>query len=366
MTLLFCYISIIEGGLISEVNLVYQMYNTLSKSDKMRFMQMLGMPPQMTEIINSSTMEEFLGKYRFHNGVCCPHCGLVDVKKNGKTKSGHQRFQCKGCGKSFTYATRTIFHGAKLPLDTYLRYVHCMMHGMTVRATAYECRISKNAAFFLSHKILDVLQEMQSKVKLDGIVEADETFFRISFKGNHSRSQFFSMPREPHMRGERSKKSGISLEKVCVPCAVNRDGKSIAQIANLGRASVRSISSVFGGRISPDAVLCTDKHNAYVGFAEREGINLLQLKSTQRVSGTLGIQHINGYHSQLKTFMERFHGVATKYLNNYLVWHNLRNYADGDFNFKESVWERHNAEAIYDDSKWTYMFRPPIPLPLAA
>lgn len=366
MTLLFCYISIIEGGLMSEVNLVYQMYNTLSKSDKMRFMQMLGMPPQMTEIIVSSTMEEFLGKYRFHEGVCCPHCGLVDVKKNGKTKTGHQRFQCKGCGKSFTYATRTIFHGAKLPLDTYLRYVHCMMHGMTVRATAYECRISKNAAFFLRHKILDALQEMQSKVKLDGIVEADETFFRISFKGNHSRSQFFSMPREPHMRGERSKKRGISLEKVCVPCAVNRDGKSIAQIANLGRASVRSISSVFGGRISPDAVLCTDKHNAYVGFAEREGINLLQLKSTQRVSGTLGIQHINGYHSQLKTFMERFHGVATKYLNNYLVWHNLRNYAEGDFNFKESVWERHNAEAIYDDSKWTYMFRPPIPLPLAA
>ena len=62
MTLLFCYISIIEGGLMSEVNLVYQMYNTLSKSDKMRFMQMLGMPPQMTEIIDSSTMEEFLGK----------------------------------------------------------------------------------------------------------------------------------------------------------------------------------------------------------------------------------------------------------------------------------------------------------------
>lgn len=351
---------------MSEVNVVYQMYNTLSKQDKMRFMQMLGMPTKMTEIIDSTTMEEFLDKYRFHDGVCCPHCGLVDVKKNGKTKTGHQRFQCKGCGKSFTYATRTIFHGAKLPLDTYLRYVHCMMHGMTVRATAYECRISKNAVFFLRHKILDALQEMQSKVKLDGIVEADETFFRISFKGNHSRSQFFSMPREPHMRGERSKKRGISLEKVCVPCAVNRDGKSIAQIANLGRASVRSISSVFGGRISPDAVLCTDKHNAYVGFAEREGINLLQLKSTQRVSGTLGIQHINGYHSQLKTFMERFHGVATKYLNNYLVWHNLRNYAEGDFNFKESVWERHNAEAIYDDSKWTYMFRPPIPLPLAA
>jgi transposase-like protein len=351
---------------MSEVNVVYQMYNTLSKQDKMRFMQMLGMPTKMTEIIDSTTMEEFLDKYRFHDGVFCPHCGLVDCKKNGKTKTGHQRFVCKGCGKTFTYATRTIFHGAKLDLKTYMKYVHCMMHGMTVRASAYECKISKNAAFFLRHKILDALQEMQAKVKLDGIVEADETFFRISFKGNHSNSERFSMPREPHLRGERAKKRGVSLEQVCVPCAVNRDGKSIAKIANLGRPSVAALSSVLGGRIAPDAVLCTDKLNSYVGFAEQEEINLLQLKSNRRTNGTLGIQHINGYHSQLKSFMVRFHGVATKYLNNYLVWHNLRNYAEGDFHLKESNWEKHNAVAIYDDSKWTYMDRPPIPLPLVA
>ena len=71
---------------MSEVNVVYQMYNTLSKQDKMRFMQMLGMPTKMTEIIDSTTMEEFLDKYRFHDGVFCPHCGLVDCKKNGNTK----------------------------------------------------------------------------------------------------------------------------------------------------------------------------------------------------------------------------------------------------------------------------------------
>ena len=352
---------------MSEVSVVMQMYQSLSPEEKAAFLRMLGLPPELTEIIDSETIEAFLAKHRFpHGEVCCVHCGNIDVKKNGRTRSGHQRFYCKGCHQSFTYATKTIFGGAKRPLDTYLRYVHCMILGLTVRDSAQECHISKSTSFFLRHKILDALQEMQRKVVLDGIVEGDETYFSISFKGNHSRSKRFVMPREPHMRGERSKKRGISLEKVCVPCAVNRDGKSIARIANLGRASVLSISSVFGGRISPDAVLCTDKHNAYVGFAEREGINLLQLKSTQRVSGPLGIQHINGYHSQLKTFMERFHGVATKYLNNYLVWHNLRNYAEGDFNFKESVWERHNAEAIYDDSKWTYMFRPPIPLPLAA
>ena len=42
------------------------------------------------------------------------------------------------------------------------------------------------------------------------------------------------------------------------------------------------------------------------------------------------------------------------------------NPAEGDFHLKESNWEKHNAVAIYDDSKWTYMDRPPIPLPLVA
>ena len=72
---------------MSEVNVVYQMYNTLSKQDKMRFMQMLGMPTKMTEIIDATGMEEFLDKYRFHDGVFCPRCGLAGCKKNGKTKT---------------------------------------------------------------------------------------------------------------------------------------------------------------------------------------------------------------------------------------------------------------------------------------
>ena len=106
--------------------------------------------------------------------------------------------------------------------------------------------------------------------------------------------------------------------------------------------------------------------NSYVPFAEHEGINVIQLKSNKRVDGMFNIQHINNYHSQLKKFMRIFNGVSTKYLPNYLVWNNLRNYAEGDKDFKESIWCKHNAEAVYDDSKWTYYQRPAIPLPLVA
>jgi len=32
------------------------------------------------------------------------------------------------------------------------------------------------------------------------------------------------------------------------------------------------------------------------------------------------IQHVNAYHKRLKQLMQRFHNVATKYLDNYLYW----------------------------------------------
>lgn len=34
---------------------------------------------------------------------CCPYCGSVDIKKKGKTASLSQRWQCKDCGKTFTF-----------------------------------------------------------------------------------------------------------------------------------------------------------------------------------------------------------------------------------------------------------------------
>lgn len=61
--------------------------------------------------------------------------------------------------------------------------------------------------------------------------------------------------------------------------------------------------------------------NSYVRFAKSKDIQLIQLKSGKEKRGIYNIQRINNYHSKLKKFMDNFNGVATKYLNNYLVWH---------------------------------------------
>ena len=43
----------------------------------------------------------------------------------------------------------------------------------------------------------------------------------------------------------------------------------------------------------------------------------------QRIRGAFHIQNVNAYDSRLKEWMIRFHGVATKYLHNYLGWRRL-------------------------------------------
>ena len=94
---------------------------------------------------------------------------------------------------------------------------------------------------------MDALQNMADDVTLDGIIEADETFFAISYKGNHSKSKTFAMPRKAHKRGHSTHIRGLSQEKVCVPCAVNRNGLSISKITNTGRVSTIDLHHIYDG-----------------------------------------------------------------------------------------------------------------------
>ena len=41
------------------------------------------------------------------------------------------------------------------------------------------------------------------------------------------------------------------------------------------------------------------------------------------LDGVFHIQNVNAYDSRLKNWIRRFHGVATKYLDNYLGWRRM-------------------------------------------
>jgi hypothetical protein len=46
----------------------------------------------------------------------------------------------------------------------------------------------------------------------------------------------------------------------------------------------------------------------------------VNLSAGVRVDGAWHVQNVNAYHSRLKTWVRKFNGVATRYLENYLGW----------------------------------------------
>ena len=290
------------------------------------------------ELGSGKTIEDFLICKRFENREACPLCGDARIVRNGHRKDGTQKFICRSCGRTFGITTNSITSGSKKELDVWSKYISCMLEGLTIEASAVKCNISKNTSFAWRHKILDALQNMAGEVHLAGVVEVDETFVALSYKGNHKHSKGFQMPRRSHKRGHDIHGNAKRSEHACVPCAVTRDGLSIAQVAKPGLIDSEMLSNFFKGRIAENSVVVADTNQIYTRFAEANKLALVGIKHGKGSEGIYNMGHINNYHSQMKKFINgRFNGVSTKYLNNYIVWHNFINWAKGSSEEKREI-----------------------------
>lgn len=252
-----------------------------------------------------------------NQGVVCPECGEVkSVVKYGFNSKGVQRYHCTDCNVTFTPLSYTFLANTKKDIQTWLEYVQCLIDGLSIRKAAERCRITIRTAFFWRHKLLDMLRQKLKRIKLHDIVEADDTFFRESFKGNEP------VGRDPYKRGTPASSPGLSKEQICVSTAIDRNGKVYGKISARGHASAKEIKKAIGSRIDKEAILCTDSDRAYSKFARDKHLEHIVINDHESVNGVYNIQHINSFHSRLKNFIRRFHGVSTKYLNNYLAWIN--------------------------------------------
>lgn len=296
-----------------DIDVLKQLFENLSDTGKQQF---------LSEITNSkATIQKVIQPREVKT---CPHCQSTHFVKNGKTNS-NQRYLCKACRKTFVEQTGTILFSMKKDISVLEKYVHCMIEKYPLRKCAEICDINLATAFAWRHKILDALQRMMEQVELDGVVQADETFTKISYKGNHKN---FNLPRPPHKRGTAATKRGLSKEQVCVPVGVNLNGLSIAKIANLGRPNVADLEKVLGGKIAQDSVFVTDSLRSYQKLSFDMGLNHIRIPRNKYKNGVFNIQTVNNYHKRLKDLIfGTFKGVATKYLNNYLVYHNFVNFA---------------------------------------
>ncbi|MGL2908076.1 IS1595 family transposase [Helicobacter pylori] len=316
----------------NELEIIKQLFNSLTETDKKAFLKTIKDKEKPT--IKTPIQKEIKE---------CPHCKSNQFVKNGK-KDNRQRFICKNCSKTFTLTNKTILFSTKKDIGVWKKFIHCMIEKYSLRKTAQICNIDITTAFYWRHKILDALQNIQNEVKLDGIVEADETYFPLSFKGHHRN---FKLPRLSKHRGTQATKRGLSKEQVCVTSGINLNGKSIAKVSNLGKPKIKDLEKVLSNKISKESVFVTDSFKAYLKLANDMELSHIRIPKKKYKLGSFNIQTINSYHSHLKDMIKhRFKGVATKYLDNYLVYHNFVNFAKESY--KEIILFEHiqNSECV--------------------
>ena len=87
------------------------------------------------------------------------------------------------------------------------------------------------------------------------------------------------------------------------------------------------------------------------------------VETGRHMHGGLGIQCVGAYHAHLKSMLEdRFRGVATKYLNNYIVWYNFVGHAKGTTSEKYTILANFIEKAPCNTRFRTISNRNPIPV----
>jgi len=243
----------------------------------------------------------------------CPHCGNSKIHK-WSIRSGLQRYRCVKCRKTFNSLTGTPLARLRKK-EKWLTYSKCLIDGVSVRKAALVCGVHFNTCFRWRHRFLKNTTEIKAEL-LTGIVEADETYFLKSNKGERNLS------RKARKRGNKEKPSVTDNKYVCV--FISRDRKAYIYDKIFKNFNSSELSNVYAERILKDSLFCSDNKSVYKKFTKENNITHGCLDVTKGVvikRRMIHIHNINLYHINLKKWMCRFNGVATKYLENYISWY---------------------------------------------
>lgn len=304
-----------------------------SSIDELAYLSELANNYAFTKIYGVSDFEDILKQRYLEDWLKCPHCSSINYCSNGHYNTSTEnvkRYRCNECGKNFTSKQNSIISNSNLSFFNWMRLINCLYNGYSIEKTARICKISTKTVHDNRQKLFYALKLLDDEVQLAGNVVIDETYFPVSYKGNHSKNEDFVMPRPAHKRGGENHEKGLGNNVVCVACALDESGNSVARITGLGAPNFYELIKTFDNCIHKDNVSCiySDKEKALKSFAESKEIPIKQkiagykLEENKYTTETYEIernlQRINSYHSRLKTFLRKFSGISTKLMSGYL------------------------------------------------
>ena len=121
--------------------------------------------------------EEWIVKQRWARGVCCPHCGSLNVQTGCQHKTMPFRCRERICAKRFSTKTGTVMEGSKIGYQDWIVAAFLVMTSLKSVSSMKLHRdlgITQKSAWFLAQRLRAALSE-DSKL-FSGPVEVDETY----------------------------------------------------------------------------------------------------------------------------------------------------------------------------------------------
>jgi len=237
----------------------------------------------------------------------CPRCRCEYVTKAG-VHNGRQVYKCKNCKYQFRETAKSlVYHLHKYPLI--LDYLKCMLEGKSLRACASEVGISLPTSFRWRHKILSAIQGLEGGINFSGITEADELLLQYSEKGRRYKSP-----------EEKEQAMKTVHPNVAVLVVTDREGNLLFKHTGENKVQNSQIKEELKRRVSENNLICFKPNDEFKqAVMESPSKKVIVRRKTKG----LAIYSVNVAEKKITNFlvwMMRFRGVATKYLQNYLMW----------------------------------------------
>lgn len=275
--------------------------------------------------INELTLIDILKDKKVND---CPYCNTNNFIKYGKYK-GLQRFKCinKNCKKTFSQKTNSIFSYSKKPLNLWIKYLILMNNGMSLRSCSSILGINLATSFYWRHKIL-ITQAPNNYNVLKDYIEISKIVIKENFKGDKKAKYY-------------------NKENIFIACAMDSNKSIISKAISRRSMSLAAINKNFSQNIDKSSIISAYNDRYFDIYAQKHNKSLFPL-SPQVISNViqqlnlnnlitsnfLPIKNLNNtlpsnsifihkFSLNIKKWLVRFRGVATKYLENYLNWYIL-------------------------------------------
>lgn len=269
----------------------------------------------------------YFEQLRWPDGPVCAHCGNADgmriykVTPNPEKKIRAGLYKCAECLQGFTVTVGTVMEDSHIPLNKWLIGFYMMCASKTqVSALQLQRQLeigSYRSAWFMCHRIRFALQDIMPTDKLDGIIEADETYVGGVKRGMGRR---------------------YTGNKTAVVSLVERGGRVRSQVVN--KVTGEALGKLLKQHVAETAHLNTDEAPVYrklgKAFASHDVVNHSREEYARRdTSGRLATTNTaEGFFGNAKRSLDgTHHQVSAKHLPLYLAEidfkYNTREETDG-------------------------------------